>query len=86
MFSVLGPSLRPSTPRDRDGVTTEVLKANEENGFEIDYRIMLPDGTVKHLHVIGNPLLNDEGSISEWVGTSMDVTETVSEPRRTGKR
>ena len=42
--------------------------------FETDFRIILPDGTVKHLHKIGHPLLNAAGDVVEFVGTVMDVT------------
>ena len=40
-----------------------------------DYRVVLADGTIKHLHSIAHPMMNDSGEISEVVGTTMDVTE-----------
>ena len=40
-----------------------------------DYRIVLPDGTIKHLHSVGHPVLHESGDVTEVVGTSMDVTE-----------
>jgi len=40
----------------------------------VDYRIVLPDGTIKHLHTIGHPILNESGDLVEFVGTAMDVT------------
>jgi transcriptional regulator with GAF, ATPase, and Fis domain len=43
--------------------------------FEADYRIVLPDSTVKYLHTVGHPVLNDSGEVVEFVGTEMDVTE-----------
>jgi len=43
--------------------------------FESDYRIVLPDGSIKHIHNIGHPVLNESGDISEFVGTVIDVTE-----------
>ena len=33
------------------------------------------DGTIKHLHTIGHPVLNEDGDVVEYVGTGMDVTE-----------
>jgi PAS domain S-box-containing protein len=42
---------------------------------EGDYRIVLPDGKIKHLHSIAHPVVNDFGEITEVVGTTMDVTE-----------
>ena len=38
-------------------------------------RIMLPDGTVRHMHVIAHPVLNSAGAVVELVGTSVDITE-----------
>jgi PAS domain S-box-containing protein len=42
---------------------------------QIDFRIVLPDGTIKHLHSIARPVRDGSGEISEVVGTVMDVTE-----------
>jgi PAS domain S-box-containing protein len=45
--------------------------------YQADYRIVLPDGTVKHQHSISHPVLNDAGDLVEIVGTTMEVTEQV---------
>jgi len=42
--------------------------------YESDYRIVLPDGGVKHLHAIGHPIVNERGDLVEFVGTVVDVT------------
>lgn len=42
---------------------------------EIEYRIMLPDGTIKYVHGIGHPVLNADGELVEFVGTTVDITE-----------
>jgi len=47
----------------------------QKTGYEADYRIVLPDGTIKHLHAVGHPVLNESGDLVEFVGTAMDVTE-----------
>src|SRR6267154_1596419 len=41
----------------------------------IDFRIVLPNGTIKHLHSVAHPVRDDSGEITEVVGTVMDVTE-----------
>jgi signal transduction histidine kinase len=49
---------------------------SEEKPFELDYRIVLPDGVVKFIHLVGNPVFNaSSDSPVEFVGTVMDVTE-----------
>jgi signal transduction histidine kinase len=40
-----------------------------------DHRILLPDGTVKHIHAIGHPVLDEAGELVEFIGTAIDVTE-----------
>jgi PAS domain S-box-containing protein len=40
-----------------------------------DFRIVLPDKTIKHLHSVAHPALDASGEITEIIGTVMDVTE-----------
>jgi PAS domain S-box-containing protein len=40
-----------------------------------DFRIVLPDGTIKHLHSVAHPAKDGSGEITEIIGTVMDVTE-----------
>jgi PAS domain S-box-containing protein len=56
--------------------------------FESDYRIVLPDGSIKHIHNIGHPVLNNSGELIGYVGTAIDVTaariaeETIRQDER----
>jgi PAS domain S-box-containing protein len=43
--------------------------------FEVDYRICLPDGSIRRVHSVGHPVVNGEGDVIELVGTHVDVTE-----------
>jgi PAS domain S-box-containing protein len=62
-------------PEDRDGMFERMVKAgNEKTEYVHDHRIVLPDGTVKHIHAIGHPVLA-AGEAVEFVGTSVDITE-----------
>ncbi len=65
-------------PEDRPLI--EQKAKSQSNGFEkvdaeADYRIVLSDGTIKHLHSVARPVMNESGEVAEIVGTSMDVTE-----------
>jgi len=63
-------------PEDRSRVRDTYEAAQARKGeFDAEYRIVLRDGTMKHLHTIGHPVLNEAGDIAEYVGTGMDVTE-----------
>src|ERR1700681_1366537 len=62
-------------PEDRKRVVDLFGRAElETTEFQVDYRIVLADGTIKHLHTIGHPILNESGDLVEFVGTAMDVT------------
>ena len=43
--------------------------------FETDSREVLADGTVKHLHIVGHPVLDAKGNVIELVGSTIDMTE-----------
>jgi signal transduction histidine kinase/CheY-like chemotaxis protein len=43
--------------------------------YEHHHRLLLPDGTIKHIHAIGHPVHDEAGNLVEYVGTAMDVTE-----------
>jgi len=47
----------------------------ERRNWELDYRIVLPDASVKYLHAIGKPVFDKSGDIREFVGTTLDITE-----------
>ena len=69
-------TFRVMHPEDRDRVEEIRKKAmHEKVEFATDYRIVLPDGTLKHLHVIGHPIFDETGEVLEYVGTVMDITE-----------
>jgi PAS domain S-box-containing protein len=71
-----GEFLRLVHPEDRDRFNERIDKAfREKADFVQDYRIVLTDGTVKHIHGIGHPVLDESGNIIEYVGTDVDVTE-----------
>ena len=63
-------------PDDRARVDGEFKEAiHKKTDFENDFRIILPDGTEKHLHAVVHPIVDQGGEVVEFVGTSMDVTE-----------
>ena len=63
-------------PEDRakwQGVIERAI--GEKSDYEVEHRILLPDGTVKYTHTVGHPVLNASGDVVQFVGTMMDVTE-----------
>jgi len=63
-------------PEDLDRTRELLLKVAAGNtDYEHDHRIVLPDGSVKHIHAIGHPVLDENGQVAQYVGTAVDVTE-----------
>jgi PAS domain S-box-containing protein len=63
-------------PKDRLSLMEIVDKARRERAsYDIDFRIVLPDGSIKHLHSASHPVYDDSGNLVEYFGTTMDVTE-----------
>jgi PAS domain S-box-containing protein len=63
-------------PGDRDKWQGAIDRAiAEKSEYEVEFRILLPDGTVKYLHTVGHPVLNASGDLVEFVGSSTDITE-----------
>jgi PAS domain S-box-containing protein len=49
--------------------------AREKVDTEIEFRIVLPSGTAKHIQLIRHPVLNDAGDVVRLVGSVIDITE-----------
>ena len=61
---------------DREGTWDRIQRGiSERTDFELDYRTVHPDGTIKYVHALGHPVFNAVGDLVEYVGTSIDVTE-----------
>jgi len=66
-----------------DGVAKEVhrrLRSDENNSpmvYTADFRIVLPDETIKYIRFATRAVLNQAGELIEYVGTNVDVTAHV---------
>ena len=47
--------------------------------YETEYRIRRADGVYRYFMVQGIPLFNADGTVREWVGTCIDITERKQE-------
>jgi C4-dicarboxylate-specific signal transduction histidine kinase len=63
-------------PEDR-ALAEQTLEGavRERRDFEFESRIVLPDGSIRHVRSVGRPVVNDAGVLVEFVGAVMDVTE-----------
>jgi len=63
-------------PDERPAVQETIQRSIADSGdFELNYRIILDDGSIRHLHVLGHPVRKPDGSVAEFIGTHVDVTE-----------
>jgi PAS domain S-box-containing protein len=47
----------------------------ERSDFEVNFRIVLPDGSTKYSRSVGHPVFSASGELVEFVGTGVDITE-----------
>jgi C4-dicarboxylate-specific signal transduction histidine kinase len=47
----------------------------EKRDFTLEFRIVLPDGTLKYIESTGRPLFSADGELVEMIATHVDVTE-----------
>jgi PAS domain S-box-containing protein len=63
-------------PEDRPRNIEAASRAiREKADFEVDFRVAVPDGSVKHIHSVGHPVVDSDGEVVELIGTHLDVTE-----------
>ena len=63
-------------PDDRVSLEETSRRAvRERKSYDIPFRIVLPDGSIKHIHSVGKPFFEKSGGVTEYIGVSMDVTE-----------
>ena len=63
-------------PEDRASLEeTSTRAVREKKSYDIPFRIVLPDGSIKHIHSVGKPFFEKSGGVTEYIGVSMDVTE-----------
>ena len=74
-------------PEDRALVEETSIQAIEQKkAYDVPFRIVLRDGTVKHIHSVGQPAFDETGEVIEYIGVSMDETERKRAARRCTKR
>jgi PAS domain S-box-containing protein len=74
--SLLDTFLSRIHPEDRPRVEEGLnAAAAQRSVVEVDYRIVLPDGSARHLHDVAYPVTNECGEVTERFGVVSDVTE-----------
>jgi PAS domain S-box-containing protein len=71
-----GDWVRRIHPDDREtAIQTMEQTIRDRRHYEVEHRVVHPDGTIKFVHTIGHPVFSPSGDLVEVVGTSTDITE-----------
>jgi PAS domain S-box-containing protein len=65
-------------PEDREKLQGTIESAiQEKSDYDVQFRILLPDGTIKWVQTVGHPVSSPAGELVQFVGSSMDVTDRM---------
>ncbi len=63
-------------PEDRDKWQGTIERAvRQKSDYDVQFRILLPDGTIKWVQTVGHPVSSPAGELVQFVGSSMDITK-----------
>src|SRR6201987_1733941 len=72
----LGIVLQRTHPDYRIRVQQTLDRAAQEQGdLDFERRLLMPDGAIKNIHIVGHPVFEESADFVGFVGTVMDVTE-----------
>jgi PAS domain S-box-containing protein len=64
-------------PEDRTRFKAAVDRAiAEKSDYDLEFRILPPDAPARYIHSVGHPILDPSGESAQFVGVSMDITES----------
>ncbi len=67
-------------PEDLERATREVQQALDgEKDFDTEFRVIHPDGSVRHLRGLASVKRSDDGKPLRMIGTNWDITELVEQ-------
>jgi len=65
-------------PDDRERVRAAIAELHDSGKpYSINYRVRLPDGTIRHFRDEGGAEFDDDGNITRILGTIQDVSEQI---------
>ncbi len=59
-------------PQDMPSVNMAIAAANKAEGIDLEFRLLMPDGRIKYLHLVGRTERRENGI--EIIGALMDIT------------
>jgi PAS domain S-box-containing protein len=69
-------ALERAHPDDKARVQATIDRAaREKKDLDFEHRLLMPDGKIKNIHLVGHPVVDPSREFVEFVGTVIDVTE-----------
>jgi NO-binding membrane sensor protein with MHYT domain/signal transduction histidine kinase len=63
-------------PEDAALVKQTIERASQDGkDFDFEHRLLMPDGSIKHLHIVAYAERDKSGEFTEFIGVLMDITE-----------
>jgi PAS domain S-box-containing protein len=63
-------------PDNRQFIKQKLDEAiHERTGFDLEFRLALADGSIKHVQGVGRPALGPSGEVDGYTGTTVDISE-----------
>jgi PAS domain S-box-containing protein len=63
-------------PDDRESADRTIEDAmRDRRNYEMDARVIRPDGSIRHVHIRGQPVFGPTGATDEYIGVVMDITD-----------
>src|SRR5215831_4462576 len=59
-------------PRWRAAVEQAIDKKSD---YELEYRLVLPEGVSRYIHLLGHPVFGASGNVVQFIGSVTDITE-----------
>src|SRR5580658_10125513 len=64
------------SPEDWAGLLAAAEKsAREKTDIDYDSQLSFPDGSTKKIRIVAHPVVNSDGDVVQFVGTTIDITE-----------
>ena len=67
--------LKRIEPKDRANIERNIRTSLLQKDTAFEFKLVSPDGRLKHIHCLTSPVLSTKGEVVEVVGTVVDITE-----------
>jgi PAS domain S-box-containing protein len=72
-----GQRLQRIHPEDRGGFRAAIDRAiAEKSDYDVEFQILPPHSPGRYIHSVGHPVLSPSGEVLQFVGVSMDITQS----------